>query len=79
MTEYPDNAKVQWGGGIAPDVYYCGWYSFSPNGAGDRHPIHYLEQEIYMGDVPLETVLTVTLYIGFKGVASVTGYDYPSE
>lgn len=76
VTEKPANPRVQWGGGTAPDVFYCGWYSVSPNGAGDRQPVHYLEQEIYLGDIPVASVITVTLYTGFKGVLTVTGYEY---
>lgn len=79
VTEKPANAKQQWGGGTAPDVFYCGWYSISPNGAGDRNPVHYLEQELYLGDIPIPTVMTVTLYIGFKGILTVSGYNYPEE
>lgn len=42
ITQKPVNAKVQAGSG-APDVYYCGWFSFRTKGRQlPRQPIHYL-------------------------------------
>lgn len=75
-TFSPSNKNTQWGGGVAPDVVYAGWYSFSPNGAGDRKPIHYLTQEIFLGDVVKPGVFTATLYDGFEGIVTATGFDF---
>jgi hypothetical protein len=45
LIEVPDNPKIEWGGGSAPDVYYAGWTSFSSfDGQRDRTPIDYLSK-----------------------------------
>jgi hypothetical protein len=40
--------RGQYGGGVAPDVDYLGWYSFSKSsgGGGDRLPISYRDQTV---------------------------------
>jgi hypothetical protein len=77
VTTYPRNIQTQWGGGGAPDVFYCGWYSHSTNGAGDRKPVHYLNQELILPDSNMNTELSVTLYDGYEGVVTVVGYAIP--
>lgn len=77
VTSTPKNVKTQWGGGDAPDVFYCGWYSHSTNGAGDRRPVHYLDTELILPDSRMNSKLTVTLYDGFEGSVTVVGYAIP--
>lgn len=42
------NMRSEYGGGVAPNVDYAGWYSFGfdSGGQGDRHPISYLNQVV---------------------------------
>jgi hypothetical protein len=77
VNQVPVNAKKQWGGGSAPDVLYAGWWSYGPNGAGERLPIHYFDQQVPIGNQPASFKVTVTLYEGYSGTLSVTGYEYP--
>jgi hypothetical protein len=77
VNQVPVNAKKQWGGGSAPDVLYAGWWSYGPNGAGERLPIHYFDQQVQIGNQPASFKVTVTLYEGYSGTLSVTGYAYP--
>lgn len=65
-TERPSNTRYQPGGGSAPDVFYLGWYSVGRGAeAGERKPIHYLNQSINLQ--PGDTTLTYTYYAGTLG------------
>lgn len=68
VTEFPTNAKNQWGDG-APNVYYCGWFEFRANGASlPRQPIHFLSS-IFKAPEGVDGY-AYTLYQGFVGSAT---------
>jgi hypothetical protein len=46
LDQISSNAKVEFGEGTSPDVYYCGWYSFSYGAiASSRQPLSYIANE----------------------------------
>jgi hypothetical protein len=70
-SSYPSNTRVQSGGGVAPNIYYLGWYAFGYGDVGgDRLPISYLDQTV----APCAhgaTGFSATLYSGCTGTATV--------
>lgn len=70
LTTVPQNVKSQSGGGVAPDVYYAGWYAFTFSGVpGDRHPIHYQLNSFKAPEGATGAI--ATLYEAFRGVATL--------
>lgn len=70
VTQKPANTKSQWGGGAAPNVYYCGWFEFLSDGSAfPRQPIHF-ENNIFKAPEGANGY-AYTLYLGFSGFAKV--------
>lgn len=70
ITGTPSNQKNQWGGGIAPDVIYVGWFEFKSKGAYfPRQPIHFTKN---IFEAPLGSDgYAFTLYSGVEGFATI--------
>ncbi len=70
VSEYPSNVKNQWGGDVAPDVLYLGWYSWTRESSpGERIPLNYAIAASPAPDGA--NGITCTLYTGCSGTLTV--------
>lgn len=69
IQQVSQNAKVEYGNGTSPDVYYAGWYSFGYGSVpGSRYPVSYIANEFPTPDGA--TSISFTVRKGY--IASVT-------
>jgi len=70
LTEVPSNARTEWGGGDAPDVFYAGWFEWRSKGKTlPRQPIHF-KQNRFLAPAGVDGY-AYTLKAGYKGKHSV--------